>query len=484
MKPTVAVIGAGMSGICMAIKLQAAGIESYTVFEQADDVGGTWRDNTYPGLHCDVPSRYYSYSFRPNARWSKFQSPGPEIHQYLRTCAEENALGSHIRFNTEVAEARYRDGQWWIRTSEGDMEPFDVLISATGLLRIPRLPDIPGRDSFAGTAFHSSRWDHSVPLQDKRIGLIGTGSTGVQIVSALGGEVRSLSVFQRSAQWIFPWPNFRYRRLTKALMRRWSAFNQIGHTFWGWFFRSVLGRAVIQPGGQRRMVNAACRWNLRLSVRDPGLRAALTPADQPMCKRQIFAGHYYRSIQKPGVAVITDDIVRIEPEGVVTAGEVVHELDVLVFATGFDAHAYVQPLQIVGQDGVGLDQVWAEGPHAYRSIGVPGFPNFFMMMGPHAPVGSDSLIPIAEHQADSIIWWIEQMRAGHVLSVAPTEVATKEYNDDMRAAMPKTAWVTGCRSWYLGKDGFPELFPWRPEHYTELLADHDTDGFEVHRPTA
>ncbi|KLO29348.1 monooxygenase [Mycolicibacter heraklionensis] len=483
MKPTVAVIGAGMSGLCMAIKLQAAGIESYTVFEQAGDVGGTWRDNTYPGLHCDVPSRYYSYSFRPNHQWSKFQSPGPEIHQYLRTCAEEHSLGARIRFNTEATEARYRDGRWWIRTSDGEVEPFDVLISATGILRVPRLPDIPGRDSFAGKMFHSSQWDHLTPLQDKRIGLIGTGSTGVQIVSALGGSVKSLTVFQRSAQWIFPWPNFRYSRPTKALMGRWPAFNQLGHTFWGWIFRTVLGRATVQPGWQRRMVDAVCRWNLRLSVRDPGLRAKLTPVDQPMCKRQIFAGQYYRSVQRSGVDVVTDDIVRIEPQGVVTSGDILHELDVLVFATGFDAHAYVHPLQIVGAGGVSLEEVWADGPRAYRSIGVPGFPNFFMMMGPHSPIGSDSLVPIAEHQADFIMWWIGQMRDGQVISVAPTEVATKEHNEDMKAAMPQTTWVTGCRSWYLGRDGLPELFPWRPERYTELLAKPDTTAFEVHGPT-
>ena len=221
MAPRVAIIGAGMSGLCMAIKLQAAGIESYTVFEQAADVGGTWRDNTYPGLHCDVPSRYYSYSFRPNSEWSKFQSPGPEIQRYFRTCADEHSIGSHIRFETKVTDAQYRDGKWWLGTT-GSEELFDVLITATGLLRLPRLPNIPGRDSFVGKAFHSSQWDHSTPLRDQRIGLIGTGSTGVQIIAELGGNVRALTVFQRSAQWIFPWPNFRYKPVTKALMRRWS----------------------------------------------------------------------------------------------------------------------------------------------------------------------------------------------------------------------------------------------------------------------
>jgi cation diffusion facilitator CzcD-associated flavoprotein CzcO len=482
MKPTVAVIGAGMSGICMAIKLQNAGIESYTVFEQASDVGGTWRDNTYPGLHCDVPSRYYSYSFRPNSQWSKFQSPGPEIQQYFRTCAREHSI-THIRFDTEVTDAHYRNGKWWLRISGGGEESFDVLITATGVLRVPRLPDIPGRDSFTGRAFHSSQWDHSISLHDKRIGIIGTGSTGVQIVSALGGDTVSLTVFQRSAQWIFPWPNFRYSPLTKTLMRRWPAFNHIGHTVWGWIFRTVLGRAVVQPGWQRSLVDTLCRLNLRLSVRDRGLRAKLNPVDRPMCKRQIFASRYYQAVQRPGVEVVTDDIVGIEEHGVRTADGAFHELDVLVFATGFDARAYVNPLRVVGQDGVSLKQLWADGAHAYQAVAVPGFPNFFMLMGPYSPIGSDSLVPIAEHQADFIMRWIMQMRDGHVTSVAPTDVATKEYNENMKAAMPNTAWLTGCRSWYLGKDGVPELFPWKPERYTELLNERDMTAFEVHTPT-
>jgi cation diffusion facilitator CzcD-associated flavoprotein CzcO len=481
MAPRVAIIGAGMSGLCMAIKLQAAGIESYTVFEQAADVGGTCRDNTYPGLHCDVPSRYYSYSFRPNSEWSKFQSPGPEIQRYFRTCADEHSIGSHIRFDTKVTDAQYRDGKWWLGTTGGE-ELFDVLITATGLLRLPRLPNIPGRDSFVGKAFHSSQWDHSTPLRDKRIGLIGTGSTGVQIIAELGGNVRALTVFQRSAQWIFPWPNFRYKPVTEALMRRWSAFNRAGHTFWGWCFRTVLGRATVEPGWQRRLVDTICRLNLWLSVRDRGLRKKLTPADKPMCKRQIFASRYYQSVQQPGVEVVTDDIVRIEPHGVATADGALHEVDLLVFATGFDFHAYVNPLRIVGENGASLEQVWADGPHAYRSIGVPGFPNFFMLMGPYSPVGSDSLVPIAENQADFIMWWIKQICDGHVISVAPTDVATKEYNDKMQAAMPNTTWVTGCRSWYLGKSGVPELFPWRPERYTELLAERDRTAFEVRTP--
>ena len=314
----VAIVGAGMSGLCMAAKLADAGIDSYTVFESADDVGGTWRDNTYPGLNCDVPSRFYSYSSRPNPDWSRLLSPGGEIHDYFRQFAEERGIRSHIRFGTEVTAARFCDGRWLVTTASGE-EAFDVLVTATGVLRIPRYPDIPGVDTFSGPTFHSARWDHSVSLPDKRIGLIGTGSTGVQITAELGGNVRALKIFQRTAQWVFPMPNPRYARHTKAALRRWPVLNRAGYRFWQFFFEHCLAPAVVAPGWQRRTVSALCRWNLRLSVREPGLRRRLTPDHHAMCKRLAMSGHYYQSIQKPGVEVVTEPIVAVEPRGVVTA---------------------------------------------------------------------------------------------------------------------------------------------------------------------
>jgi cation diffusion facilitator CzcD-associated flavoprotein CzcO len=474
----VAIIGAGMSGLCMAAKLQDAGIDSFTIFEKADDVGGTWRDNTYPGLACDVPSRYYAYSFRPNPNWTHLLPPGPEIRDYFRQVTDERGIRPHIRFGASVTRAEYDDGKWLLTTAGGE-QTFDVLVTATGALRLPRYPDIPGRDTFAGFAFHSSRWDHSVSLPDKRIGLIGTGSTGVQITAELGGKVRQLTVFQRTAQWVCPLPNGRYSALTRAALSRWPALNGPGYRFWGWFFRSTIGYAPIRPGLRRRLIQAMCRWNLRLSVRDPKLRAKLTPNDQPMCKRLVMSGHFYRSVQQPGVEVVIDTIDHIEPRGIVTTDGTLHELDLLVYATGFDAHAYVRPLQVIGEGGLTLDEAWVDGPVAYRSVAVPGFPNLFMLIGPHSPIGNQSLIPVAEDQADYAMWWIQQLRDGRVVAAAPTEAATKEYNESMKAAMPATVWVTGCSSWYLGKDGLPDLFPWTPETHRELLRQPELADFDV-----
>jgi cation diffusion facilitator CzcD-associated flavoprotein CzcO len=475
----IAIIGAGMSGLCMAVKLQQAGLDSYTIFEKADEVGGTWRDNTYPGLTCDVPSRYYTYTFRPNSTWSRIFPAGREIQKYFRQVADERGIRSRIRFGTDVTAARYADGRWWLTTGAGE-EAFDVLVTATGVLRVPRYPDIPGRETFAGKAFHSARWDHSVSLPDKRIGLIGTGSTGVQIAAELGGKVNALKVFQRTAQWIYPLPNLRYSPPARAVLSRWPGLNGIGYRFWGWLFRFYFCGAVVKPGFRRRLIQATCRWNLRLSVRDRQLRAKLTPTYQPLCKRQVMAGHFYRSVRQPGVEVITEGIDHIEPRGVVTADGALHELDVLVYATGFDARAYVRPLEVTGENGLTLDEAWADGPRAYRSVAVPGFPNLFMLMGPHSPIGNNSLIYIAEDQVDYAMWWINEIRDGRVSAAAPTEAATKDYNEAMKAAMPQTVWVTGCNSWYLGKDGLPELFPWAPERHRELLHEHQLADFDVH----
>lgn len=476
--PRIAIIGAGMSGLCMAGKLLDDGIDTFTVYEKADDVGGTWRDNTYPGLICDVPSRYYTYSFHPNAEWSRLNPPGAEIQTYLRRVADERGLRRYIRFGVDVTSAVWAAGRWRVTTAEGT-ESFDVLITATGVLRVPRYPDIAGLDDFAGHVFHSSRWDHSVSLPDKRIGVIGTGSTGVQITGALGGDVRGLTVFQRTAQWVCPWPNPRYSRAARSLMRRWPALMTPGYRFWGWFVRFGFGRGPVQPGVQRTLFTAACRWNLRLSVRDPELRRKLTPKDLPMCKRMIFAGHYFQSVQKPGVEVVTDEIDRVEQAGVRTVDGRLHELDVLVLATGFDARAYTSPMVIEGRNGLRLDKAWTDGAVAYRSVAVPGFPNMFMLMGPHSPIGNQSLVPIAESQADYALWWIHRIGAGEVAETEPTEAATKEYNEDMKAAMPQTIWMSGCSSWYLGRDGLPELFPWPPEKHAELLAVPDPGDFEV-----
>lgn len=476
--PTVAIVGAGMSGLCMGIKLKQAGIESFTIYEKADAIGGTWRENTYPGLSCDVPARYYSYSFEPNPDWSHSFSPGPEIWRYFERVADKYGLRSHISLGQEVTSARFEDGRWRLRTNAGEESEADFLVSACGVLHHPRHPQIEGLESFAGHAFHSARWDHDVELEGKRVAVVGTGSTGVQIVSDIAERVERLVLFQRTAQWIFPLPNREYSRLTRALLRRFPALNRFSYHAWRATLEATFARAVIEPGWQRRMISWICRRHLR-KVEDPELRHKLTPDYQPMCKRLVFSAGFYEAMQRPNVELVTEPIERVEPAGVVTRDGVLHEIDVLVLATGFDTHAYMRPMEVVGADGITLAEAWEEGPRAYRTVALPGFPNLFMLMGPHSPIGNHSLIAIAETQADYVMHWIRMFREGRIAAAAPSSEATARFNEEMRSALPGTVWVTGCQSWYLGKDGKPELWPWTPERHRQMLREPDLEEFEV-----
>ena len=467
-----------MSGICMGIKLKQAGIESFTIYEKAARVGGTWRENTYPGLECDVPSRYYSYSFEPNPDWTKYYSPGGEIQRYFEGVADRYGMHSYIRFGKEVERADFTDGRWRIRMRDGEETEADFLISACGVLHHPRYPRIPGLESFAGDMFHSARWDHSVPLEGRRIGLVGTGSTGVQITCGLSQTACRLTIFQRTAQWVFPGRNPEYSALTRRVMRRFPALNRLSYRVWQKYFEHLLGRAVVQPGWQRRLVDALCRLNLR-TVRDPLLRAKLTPDYDPMCKRLVVSANFYKAVQQPNVDVVVRAIDHVEPEGIVTSDGKLHPLDVLVLATGFDAHAYLRPMALTGPGGVTLDDAWRDGPRAYRTVAIPGFPNFFMLMGPHSPIGNQSLVIVAETQADYVMQLIRMFMDGRLDSVAPSADATERFNAEMRAAMPNTIWTKGCNSWYLGKDGLPELWPFTPERHREMLRAPVLDELEV-----
>jgi cation diffusion facilitator CzcD-associated flavoprotein CzcO len=290
--------------------------------------------------------------------------------------------------------------------------------------------------------------------------------------------VRGLTVFQRTAQWVLPMPNRRYSRLIRSILERFPRLNVVYYRLWQTFFERMFGRAVVEPGWRRPVVDAWCRWNLS-RVRNPELRRRLTPDYRPMCKRLVMSAGYYRAMQKPGVHLVTEPIDHVEPTGVVTADGRRHELDMIVLATGFEFHAYVRPLELRGENGLALDEAWANGPRAYRTVAMPGFPNLFMLMGPHSPVGNQSLVLVAESQADYALWWIDRLRRSRIASAAPTVEATAKFNADMKAAMPQTIWVTGCRSWYLGRDGLPELFPWRPERHRELLAEPVLADFDV-----
>ncbi|WP_433591749.1 flavin-containing monooxygenase [Nocardia sp. CA-145437] len=465
--PRIAIVGAGISGICMAVALQRAGFPEFTLFEKAHDYGGTWRDNSYPGLVCDVPSRYYQFRFAMNPEWTQLYSAGPEIKDYLVGVAREHGLHRHTRFGAEVTGAVFGDDGWQVTTSAGTTERFDFVLCATGFLHHPTRPDIPGLDEFDGPVMHSSRWRHEVEPRGKRVGVIGTGSTGTQLVGALAGVASEVVLFQRTPQWILPTVNRPYTMASKRLYQLAPALGVVPY----WFNRgafAVFSQGLVHPGWVRTLIQWVVERHLR-SVEDPELRRKLTPDYQAMCKRLVVSDRFYKAVQRPDVTLVTEHIDRVEGRGVVTADGRLHELDILVLATGFDSHAFMRPMAITGAHGRTLDQAWADGPRAFEGVMMPDFPNLFMLVGPHSPFANHPLTAVAEAQSARIVSWLRRWRAGEFATIEPTHAATDRYNARMRAAAPSTVWTTGCTSWYLGKDGLPELWPWTPGRYEKLI---------------
>lgn len=473
-----AVIGAGMAGILAAIKLTESGFTDFTVFEKADRVGGTWRENTYPGLSCDVPSHLYSYSFALTPDWSHRYSPGSEIQAYFERVAAEHGVMQRVRFGDAVTRCAYSDGKWHLTTASGHRDEVDVVIAATGVLHHPKYPVIDGLDTFAGAMFHSSRWDHGVQLDGARIGIIGTGSTAVQIVSGVVDRVAKLSLFQRTAQWVMPQENPSYSDDEKSKFRtepeKLAGLHQgLSDAF------DIFANAVIDSDSPEiKMIEQLCLENLENNVHDAELRERLRPTYRAACKRLIVSPDFYAAIQRPNAELVTDAIDRIEPGGVHTKDGRLHELDVLVLATGFKADAFMRPMEIVGRDGVTLEEAWTPRPEAYLSISIPDFPNFFMLNGPNGPVGNFSLIEVAEIQFRYVMQLVERIRSGECREVCATHDALTEFERAREEASKHTVWVTGCRSWYLDDRGLPAVWPWSFIRFREEMQTPDPTAYE------
>jgi len=475
----IVIIGAGMSGILSGIKLREAGYDDFTIYEKADRLGGTWRENTYPGIACDVPSNLYSYSFEPNPEWSHHYPPGGEIQRYFEGVAQKYGVEKRIVFDEEIVRCTWRSGRWHLETRTGKRDEADVVIAASGVLHVPSYPDIAGLATFAGACFHSARWNHEVPLDGRRVGVIGTGSTAVQITSALVDRVARYELFQRTAQWVLPLPNPAYTEEERAQFRRDPKQLRQAHGNLSLLFEQTFSNAVIDADSpQMAMIEEQCRQNLA-TVRDPVLREKLTPHYRAACKRLVMSPDFYEAIQKPSVELVTSPIERVEPEGVRTEDGTLHALDVLVLATGFKPDRFMRPTQIVGRDGVKLDDVWAKRPSAYVSISVPGFPNLFMLNGPNGPVGNFSLIEVAELQIQYILQLMEQIRAGRCREVAPSVAASEAFESARTEAAKHTIWTTGCKSWYLDDRGIPASWPWGFDRFRAEMAAPKLEAYEL-----
>jgi cation diffusion facilitator CzcD-associated flavoprotein CzcO len=422
----------------------------------------------------------YSYSFAPNPEWSHRFAAGAEILDYLEGVATSNGVQESIRFGEEVVRCDFVDGRWHLETSLGAHDVVDVVIAATGVLHHPALPDIEGLASFGGRTAHTARWDPTVPIDGQRIGIIGTGSSAIQMVAAIADRVQALSLFQRTAQWVMPQENPAYTEEETRVFRDDPAVMTTLHEDISEMFANGFSNAVVDAESDGiRMIEAACVANLEDSVADVELRERLRPDYRAACKRLVVSPDFYSAIQHPNAELVTDSIQCVEPEGVRTVDGRLHELDVLVLATGFRVDRFMRPMEVVGPDDTRLSDLWARRPTAYMSIAVPGIPNFFMLNGPNGPIGNFSLIEVAELQFAFILQLVDRIRSGECSLVSATTRATEAFEATRVEAAKKTVWATGCRSWYLDDRGVPAAWPWTFQRFREVMAEPNVDDFHL-----
>ncbi|HEX8065934.1 MAG TPA: NAD(P)/FAD-dependent oxidoreductase [Thermoleophilaceae bacterium] len=452
--PTVVVVGAGFGGIGLGIKLRAAGIESFTILEKADSVGGVWRDNRYPGLTCDIPSHLYSFSFEPKHDWSRRYPRRAEILAYLEHVADKHRLREHVRLRTEVASAEFDEGagRWRVRTTAGDEIEADVLVTATGQLSRPAYPDVPGLDSFEGTMFHSAEWPEDCDLTGKRVASLGTGASAIQFVPEIAPLVSRLHLFQRSPAWVVPKPDRPYRPRQRALFRRFPWIQALNRWFTYWRFEIVTLGFTKAPWLIKRYQDEYVK-RLRKTVPDPELAAKLVP-DYPIgCKRVLVSNDYLESLSRPNVELVTERVAEVRPDRVVTDDGVEREVDALILGTGFQANEFLAPMAITGLGGRELDDAWRGGAEAYLGLAVSGFPNMFMLYGPNTNLGAGSALFMLESQIAYVVEAVRELaRSGARWMDVRSEVQSA-FNADVQRRFEGTVWTAGCTSWYRTEDG-------------------------------
>jgi cation diffusion facilitator CzcD-associated flavoprotein CzcO len=444
------IIGAGFSGLGAAIKLTQAGHRDLVILEKAADVGGTWRDNTYPGCRCDVQSNLYSYSFEPKADWSETYPSQPELWDYLRAITGKYGLWPYLRFGHEVIAARW-DGaaqRWLVSTTQGDFAA-RYLIAGLGALAEPSLPDIPGIEAFAGTIMHSARWDHSWQPDGRRVAVIGTGASAIQIVPSIQPAVEHLTVFQRTAPFVVPHNNHPVRPRVKTLYRLVPAAQRVPRTLVYWM-RELLALGFVKYPSILKRAERAWRKHMEGAVTDPQLRAQLTPTYDLGCKRVLPSNDFYPAIARPNVSLVTEKIIEFRPHAVITADGAEHKVDTVILATGFRVTDNPAFGKITGTEGRTLADAFGT---TYLGTVVPGFPNYFQLTGANTGLGHSSMLLMIESQLAYILDGVAKVSAtgAGTFEIRP-EVAAA-YNAELQRRLPKTVWSSGCSSWYLDREG-------------------------------
>ncbi|PTQ93805.1 cation diffusion facilitator CzcD-associated flavoprotein CzcO [Paraburkholderia sp. GV068] len=447
----IAIIGTGFAGLGMAIRLRQSGLTDFLVAEKANSVGGTWRDNHYPGCACDVQSHVYSFSFAPNPRWSRMFARQPEIRAYLDDCVRRFGVERHLRFGHELTSAVYDDTRrrWHLRFANGQQWSARVLISAMGGLSRAAMPNIPGIETFKGRAFHSQHWDHGYPLEGKRVAVIGTGASAIQFVPQIAPRVAHLDLFQRTPPWIMPKADRAVRPIEQWLFKHLPFTQKVMRSALYCMLESrALGFAV-HPSLMKTAQKVAER-HLRRQVRDPQLRATLTPDYTMGCKRILISNDYFPALSRANVSVTTSAIERIDEDAVITSDGVRHPADCLIFGTGFQVADPFARGVVRGRGGVDIVDTWRDGAHAYLGTTLPGYPNFFMIVGPNTGLGHNSMVFMIESQVEYILRALKAMQSEGAAAIEVRPHVERAYNEQIQQKLGRAIWSTGgCKSWYL-----------------------------------
>ena len=458
MKPDlqVAIIGAGFAGLGAAIRLTLNGRSSFVIFERADDVGGTWRENTYPGCACDVPSHLYSYSFAPNPNWSKAFSPQPEIQRYLQDCVTRFSLRDSIRFNTEIIDTRWLEEHacWQLTDNHGNVITARVVVAAIGPLNRPSVPKLPGLETFTGTTFHSARWNHDYDLTGKRVAVIGTGASAIQIVPEIAPVVSQLSVFQRTAPYVNPRNNRDYAPWQQRLYGNVPALQQLHRGVFYWL-NELFGLAFVGSNTINKVGTSVAKKHLETQVSDPELRRKAWPNYKLGCKRVLVSDDYYPALTRPNVELVTDNIEAVTPTGIRTKDSTERPFDAIIFSTGFVVADIYLNQKLTGRSGRDLLGEWAEtGAQALYGTTVSGFPNLFFLLGPNTGLGHNSVVHMMESQINYLMDYLrhlEQAGDDAFFDVKPENQRT--HNEQLQQQMTGTVWASGCQSWYMNERG-------------------------------
>jgi cation diffusion facilitator CzcD-associated flavoprotein CzcO len=452
---TVVIVGCGFGGLAAAIELKRAGVEHITIFERASSVGGVWRDNTYPGAACDVPSPIYSYSYALKPDWSALFGSQPEIHRYLVDIAVEFGIEPLIRFDTEVTSAEFNEdtGTWTVTTGTGAVTTADVLILATGQLSRPKLPTVAGLDGFAGDTFHSAQWNHDVDLTDKKVVVVGSGASAVQVVPAIADRVKDLTVVQRSPNWVM-WKSRRVPgKFQTALMRRFRWLRTLHHIalFLAYEVRYPLVTRAAEP--VRRLSQWFLVWRLKRHVKDPDEVAAAIPDYRLLCNRLLLSNDWYPTIGRADVHLIGSAVERVDAHGVITADGRHIDADVIVWCTGFKASEFLAPISITGRGGVDLHQQWAQGPAAYLGMTVPNFPNMFMLFGPNTNSITNTIVFLLERQSSYVRQAIEFKNRHHLAWLEVSATTYQNFQGWLESKLDRTVFTDNCPGWYTNEQG-------------------------------